>query len=104
MLPAARFFDAGAPPQASGAVKIEKPATAAARGLFQKQVSIQEHRLNAREQGITAIQMAPPRLDHTHLGVGEKMDGPLQQIWLRHEIGVENADQFPFRRLQSDSE
>ena len=77
MLPASRFIDAGTPPQPGRSVEIEKPAAAAARGLFKQKMSIQKHRLHAREQGIAAVQMAPARLDHSDFRIGEKMDGPV---------------------------
>jgi hypothetical protein len=36
-------------------------------------------------------------LDHADLGIGEKMDCSLQQIWLRDEICIQNADKFTRR-------
>ena len=50
VLPAARFLDARTAPETGRPVKIKKASTSAARGLFQKQMSIQKHRLRAREQ------------------------------------------------------
>ena len=38
--------------------------------------------------------MAPARLDHPNLGVGEKIDGMPKQMRRRHEISVENANEF----------
>ena len=88
VLPAAGLLDADAPPQAGRPVEIEKTSTPAPRRLFQQQVAIQKHRLHAREQGIAAIQMSPARLDHANLWIGEKMNGTLEEIARRHEVGV----------------
>src|SRR5919109_2004418 len=40
--------------------------------------------------------MPPPRLDHSDLRVGEEMDGPLKQVFLRNKIGVQDAKKFAF--------
>src|SRR5215211_8142324 len=74
MLPTARLFDAGAPPQASSAVEIEKPAAPASRRLFEQKVTVEKHRLDACQQRIGAIQMTPAGLDHPDLWIGEEMD------------------------------
>ena len=67
VLPAAGVLDAGAPPEAGRAVEIEEPSAAAAGGLFEQEMPVEEHRLHAREQGIGAVQVAPARLDHADL-------------------------------------
>ncbi len=75
VLPAAGVFDAGAAPEAGGAVEIEEAAAAAAGGLLEEQVAIEEHGLHPREQRIGAVQVAPAGLDHADLGIGEIVDG-----------------------------
>src|SRR4030095_12514234 len=55
VLPAARFFAGGLSPKSCGAIEIEKSSTAAARGLFEDKMAVQKHRLNPREQRVTAI-------------------------------------------------
>ena len=74
MLPAACFLDAGASPQTSRSIEIEETPAAASRRLLQQEMPIEKHRLDAREQRVAAIEMAPTCLDHSHLRVGKKMD------------------------------
>ena len=38
--------------------------------------------------------MTPAGLDHSDFRVGKKMDRRVKQLWLRNEIGVEDADEF----------
>src|SRR5207248_2260363 len=104
VLPAARFIDARASPETGGAIEIEKPAAPAARGLLEQQMPVEEHGLDPREQRVTAIQMTPPRLDHSDLGVGEEMDRALQQIGLGHEVSVEDTDVFALGGGEPDLE
>ena len=94
VLPAARFLDARAPPKTSRSVEIEKAAAPAAGGLLEQKMSVEKHRLHAREQRIAAIQMPPARLDHADFRVGEKMDRALEQVRLRNKISVENTDKL----------
>src|SRR4030095_4647475 len=102
VLPAARFFDAGLSPKSGGAIEIEKSSTAAARGLFEDKMAVQKHRLNPREQRVTAIQMAPTRLDHANLRVGEEMDRALQQILRSDEIRIQDANEVARGRFKSN--
>src|SRR4051812_48546079 len=74
VLPASCFFDARPPPQARSAIEIEEAAAAAARGLLEEQMPIEEHCLHLREQRIGAIQMTPACLDHPDLRIGKMMD------------------------------
>src|SRR3977135_4044673 len=74
VLPAPSFIDTRPAPETSGAVEIEKPSAAAARGLLQQEMPIEEHRLDARKQGVAAVQMTPARLDHPDFRIGEEMD------------------------------
>src|SRR5437660_9029906 len=78
ILPASALFDTGTPPETGRSIEIEKPAAAAARGLLQQKVSVQKDRLHTREQRISAIQMSPSGLDHSHFRVSEVIDGSLQ--------------------------
>src|SRR5262245_7920716 len=65
-------------------------------------MSIQKDRLHPREQRIAAVQMTPPRLNHSDFWIGKEMDGALKQIFFRNKIGVENAKKFAFRSSKSD--
>jgi hypothetical protein len=49
VLPAARFVDARPAPQTGGAVEIKETTAAAAGGLLEEKVAVEEHRLDAGE-------------------------------------------------------
>src|SRR5260370_284098 len=70
MLPASAFFNTCAPPKTGSSIEVEKAATPAARGLLEQKMSIEKDCLHAREQRITAIQMAPSGLDHSYFRIG----------------------------------
>ncbi len=46
------------------------------------------------------VQMAPPGLQHANLRVGKIVDRPLEQVGRWNEVGVEDDDEIPGRRLQ----
>src|SRR5437016_1470455 len=48
--------------------------------------------------------MAPPCLDHADFRIGEKMNRALEQVWLRNEIGVQDADKLTISQFKSDGE
>src|SRR2546423_1158230 len=100
VLPPARFIDARPAPEPGGAVEIKEPSAAAARGLFQQKMAIEEHRLDACQQGIAAVQMTPARLDHPYFRIREEMDRLLQQVRVRDEIRVQDADELAVRGSQ----
>src|SRR5690242_4481607 len=64
-------------------------------------MTIQKHRLYAREQRIAAIEMAPARLDHSNLRIGEEVHGRFQQLRLRDKVSVENANELASSGRQS---
>ena len=99
VLPAAGIRDAGAPPEASGAVEIEKASAPAAGGLLEQKMSIQEHGLDARENGVGAVQMPPAGLDHPDFRIGE-ISGSSSAACpaRRHEIRIENENEFSLAR------
>src|SRR5947208_3373337 len=48
--------------------------------------------------------MSPAGLDHADLGVGEEMDGALEEVWLRNEISIENTNELALRGSQTGLE
>src|ERR1700745_3302710 len=64
-------------------------------------MSIQKNCLHACEQRIAAVQMPPPRLNHSNFWIGKEMDGAFKQILFRNKIGVEYAKKFAFRSSES---
>src|SRR5439155_22427023 len=101
MLPAARLFNARFSPESGRSVEVEKATTARARGLFEHKMAVEKHRLHPGEQGIAAIQMTPPRLNHPNFRIGKEIDRLAQQIRRWDKIGIENADEFTARRGQA---
>src|SRR5215467_11192456 len=101
MLPSPALLDTRTPPESGRSVEIEKPTATAARGLFEQKMSIQENCLHTGEQRIAPIQMSPPRLNHSDVRVGEKMDGLFKQVFLWNKIGVEYAKKFAFCRSET---
>src|SRR6478672_6489739 len=61
-------------------------------------MSIQKDRLRAREQRIAAVQMSPPRLNHSNFWIGKEMNGAFEQVFLGNKIGIEDAKKFALRR------
>src|SRR5439155_12883340 len=104
ILPAAALLDARTAPQPGCPVEIEKPAAAATRDLLKQKMSIQKDRLHACEQRVAAVQMPPPRLNHTDFWIGKEMDSAFEQLLLRNEIGVEDAKKFAFGSGKSHRE
>ena len=100
VLPAAAVLDAGAAPEAGGPVEIKEAAAAAARGLLEHEMPIQEHGLHAGEQGVGAVQVAPAGLDHANLGIGEKVDRLAEQVRRRHEVGIKDEDEIALAGLK----
>src|SRR5205823_2211069 len=100
MLPAARLFNARFSPESGRSVEVEKATAARARGLFENEMAVEKHRLHAGEQGITAIQMAPARLNHPHFRIGKEIDRLAQQMRRWNEIGIENTNEFTARGSQ----
>src|SRR4030095_15070612 len=104
ILPAAALLDAGTTPKPSRPVEIEKPAAAATGDLLKQKMSIQKDRLHPCEQRIAAVQMPPPRLNHSDFWVGKEMDGAFEQVFFGNKIGVEDAKKFAFRSSKSHGE
>ena len=96
VFPAAAVDDGHAAPNAGCAVEIEETAGTIARGVFDDEVAVQKDRLQGRDQGKRTVEMGPAHLHHADLRVGEIVDGVLQEIFVRYEIGVENGDEFAF--------
>ena len=101
VLPAACVLDGGAAPEARSAVEVKEPSAAASGRLFEQEVTIEEHGLHAREQGILAVQVPPARLDHPDLRIGEEMHGALQDVGRRNEVCVEDEDELARAGLHS---
>ena len=94
VLPASGFLDGPAPPDAGRSVEIKKNIAPRAPGMFQNEMAVEQNRLNFREEGIMAIDMAPPSLHHADLRIGEVVNRAKQKIFRRNEVGVKNGNEF----------
>ena len=97
MLPAARVVDAGAPPDAGGAVEVEETPRPVARRVLDHEVPVEQDALALREQRVVAVDVVPARLDHPDAVVGEVRDGALEELLGRREVCVEDGDELALR-------
>ena len=96
MLPAAGFFNGRSAPEAGGAVEVDPGPAAVAGGVLDDKVAVEEDRLAAGQQAFGAVEVAPARLHHAQLGVGEVVHGALEEVGRRNEVGVEDGDELAF--------
>ena len=96
-LPASRRLDAGPPPDSGGAVEVEEAAGAVPRGMLDDEVAVQADRLDAGQNRVLAIEVAPARLNHPDARVAEVMHEVEEERRRRHEIGVEHGDELALR-------
>ena len=104
VLPAARVGDHLAAPDAGGAVEVEERAGAVAAAVLEDEVPVEHDRLDARQQRVVAVDVAPARLHHADLRFGELRQRPLQEVGRRHEVGVEDGDELAARDLEAGFE
>lgn len=94
MLPAAGVDDRGLPPHAAGPGEVEEEPRAVAGAVLHQVVAVEHDGLHPREGAHLPVHVAPARLHHGNLRVGEVAgDGP-HEIGLRDEVGVEDGDQL----------
>ena len=101
VLPAARVRDHRLAQDAGRAVEVEKQPAAEARDVLQHEVAVEQDGLDFGQDVIVPVQIGPARLHHADLGIGEMVHGTLKKIDRRHEIGVENRDDFAGSGLQT---
>ena len=97
VLPAAGVVDRRAPPDARRAVEIEEAARPVAAAVLEHEVPVEQNRLDLREQRVVLVDVAPARLHHADLGIGEVRHQPGQEIDGRDEVGVEDRDELAAR-------
>ncbi len=69
--------------------------------MFDDEMPVEQNRFHFGERRIIAIDVAPARLRHGQLEIGEIRHGAPQKIRWRNKIGVEDGDEFSQRGLQS---
>jgi hypothetical protein len=67
-------------------------------------MAIEEHGLDAGEDGVGAIEVTPSGLDHADGRVGEEVDGLAEHVRRGDEIGIEDEDEIAFAALHSGFE
>src|SRR6185295_20014537 len=108
VLPAAAGLDRLAPPDPCGTVEVEEAADAVAGRVLDLEMTVEEDRLDPREQGKAAVDVAPAALDHADLGpalgVGEVGDRRFQEVGTGHEVGVEHGQESAARDAETGLE
>ena len=99
MGPAACISDDALAPHAGGAVEGEETAGAVARRLFHGEMAVQVHALDAGEKVVFPVDVAPAGLDEAHAFIRKEVDGLLQEVRFRNEVGVQNQQELPFGHL-----
>ena len=92
--PASRILHTRPPPHPGRAVEVEEEPAAEAGLVFDLKVSVQQKGLRAREPVVALVQVAPRRLHHADVRVGEGRQEPSQQIGLRGEVRVQNEEEI----------
>lgn len=97
MGPAARVADYAFAPYARSAVEGKEAAGTVAGRLFHGKMAVQVHPLDAGEEIVFTVDVAPAGLNEAHVFIREEMDGFLQEIRFRNEVCVQNQQEFPLR-------
>ena len=63
-------------------------------------MAVQQNRFDFGEEVVIAVQVAPARLHHADLRIGEKVDGAREEIGRRAEVRVEDRDDLADGGLQ----
>ena len=64
-------------------------------------MAVQQNSFNLGEKRVIAIDVGPAGLHHPNLGVGEVVNGALQKIFRRDEVGVEDRNKFALGSFQT---
>ena len=71
VLPAAGVGDGRAAPDAGGAVEVEEPPGAVAAAVLEHEVTVEQNRLDLRQQRVVVVDVAPARLHHADSGIAK---------------------------------
>jgi len=103
-LPAAGVLDAGPPPDASGAVEVDKQPSPAPCCLLDDKVTVHPQCLGLGEERVVPVEMSPTGLDAADGGVSKVGDNSLQKVWRGKKIGIKDGHQFPFGLSQASGQ
>ena len=69
--------------------------------MLQHEVAIEQDGFDFGQKRIIAVDMRPARLHHADLRSGEVMDHAHDPVFRRHEVSVEDGDEFPLGGFQA---
>ncbi len=69
--------------------------------MLDREVAVEQDRFDLGEHRVVAVHVAPARLHHRELRLGEIGHRAAQEVGRRDEIGVEDGDELARRRFQS---
>src|SRR5205085_1266186 len=96
-----RLVDRAAAPDPARAVEVEEAPRAAARGLLDLEMAVEDDPLELREEREVAVEVRPARLDEADLRVREVVHGLPEHVRERGEVGVEDRDELALRGLEA---
>src|SRR4051812_32785253 len=88
VLPSARRFDRGSPPDPGSSIEIKKPAGEVTPTVLYHEVSVKNYGFHLRQQRVLTIDMAPADLNHTDCGIGKVIDNVFQEVLRRNEVRI----------------
>src|ERR1700754_4903162 len=100
MLPATRGRDRLPPPHPRRPVEVEEHSSSASSAMLEHKVSIQQDRLNLRQETVVAVQVSPPRLHHPDLRLREVMNHLHHPLSRRHKVRIEDRHKLALRYLE----
>src|SRR5260221_5678437 len=104
VLPAAGVLDCDAAPNAGSAVEIEEASAAMATAVLENEMTVEQNRLDLREQRVILVDVSPARLHHADFRIAEVRNQPREKTGGRDKNGFEDADEFAARHLQAGLE
>ncbi len=66
--------------------------------MLDHEMAVEQDRFHFGQRRIVAVDVAPARLHHRELGVGEIGHGAAQEIRRRNKVRIEDGDEFAARR------
>ena len=104
VLPATRIDDRFATPDAGRAVEVEEVARTISPAVLEHEVTIEQDRLDLREQRVILIDVSPARLDHRDLRIDEERHRPVEKVLGRDEVRIEDGDELALGDLHAGLE
>src|SRR5262249_56571979 len=104
VLPAAGVVDRETAPDAGRPVEVEDAPAGVAAAVLEDEMTVEEDRLDLREQRVVLVDVPPACLDHADAGIAEVGHQLGEEIRGRDEIGVEDRDELTACDLESGLE